>query len=110
MPVDYVSMNPKFQASAHPEATRTKVARPYDDMEIATPLTINTLFRSQSQIPLPIKPASYAYDYGQAPSRPNVSSLFGAIPHMGTPLEQTGKGGFKPLEPPNLWPNLKMSC
>jgi len=110
MVVDYFSMNPQFQQSGNPNATSNRSVRHYEQMPTAPKLAVNMLFRSQSQIPLPMKPASYNYNYGFPAGKPNVSSGFGAVPHMGTPLTKIGKEDFKPLEPVNLYPNLPLKC
>jgi hypothetical protein len=110
MVVDYFSMNPQFQQSGNPNATSNKSVRPYVDLPTAPRLAINTLFRSQSQIPLPMKPPAYTMNYGFPVGKPNVSSMFGAVPHMGTPLTKIGREDFPVLEPAHLYPNLPMKC
>jgi hypothetical protein len=110
MPVDYFSMNPQFQIASNPEATLPRSARPYVDIPKPPPLAINTLFRSQSQIPLPAKPPAYNYNYGFPAGKPNVSSLNGAVPLQGTPLTKIGREDFKPLAPVNIYPNIPLKC
>ena len=110
MPVDYFSLNPQFQFGSYRENTRNRVVRPYVDVGPAPPLTINTLFRAQTQIPLPMKPMAYNYNVGYSGPTAFAPSLGGAVPLQGTPLTKIGREDFKVLEPINLYPNLKMTC
>ena len=107
---DYFSMNPQFDESRNPEATRSRSVLNTDILPVAPGLAINTLFRSQSQIPLPMKPAAYNYNYGFPAPKANVPSLTGAVPLQGSSLTKIGREDFKVLKPVNLYPNLPMLC
>ena len=108
--VNYFNINPQFQQSGNPNATSNRSVRPYEQIPTAPKLAVNTLFRTRQQIPLPMKPPAYNYNYGFPAGRGNVSSMFGAIPHTGSSLAKIGRENFKPLEPVNTYPNLPMRC
>lgn len=110
-PPDYFSLNPPFQFGSYRENTRNRVVRPYVDVGPAPPLTLNTLFRTQTQIPLPMKPQSYNYNVGYTSGVTAFApSLGGAVPLQGTVLTKIGTENFKVLEPINLYTNLKLRC
>jgi hypothetical protein len=106
----YASMNPSFSDAAKETVLNRKVVSDTSRLPDAPGLAINTDFRAQTQIPLPLVPPAYNYNYGFPAGRPNVSSLTGAIPDYGTSRTKIGKGGYPILEPVNLYPNLKMRC
>jgi hypothetical protein len=106
----YASMNPRFNASAKETVLNTRSVNDYSRLPDAPGLAINTDFRSEMTRPLPLIPPAYNFNYGFPAGRPNVSSLTGAVPLDGTPLTKIGKGGYKPLEPINLYPTLKLKC
>jgi len=107
----YASMTPAVVTVEKETAVNTRVINNYSQrLPDAPPLAINTDFRPSTLRPLPLVPPAYNYNYGFAASRPNVSSLTGAIPEYGTSLTKIGPGGYPILEPVNLYPNLKMRC
>jgi hypothetical protein len=82
-------------------------------LPVAPPLAVNTLFRSQSQRVLPMKPDASGYNYG-GPQRPYiVPSSTGMVPKhpcMDGSLAQIGKNNYKVLEPVNLYTKLPINC
>jgi hypothetical protein len=103
-------MNPGFAVAAEPTVVGTRAVNDYSILPPAPKLNIQTDFRPQVSIPLPMVPQAYNYNYGFPSGKPNVASLTGAIPQYDTPLSKTGPGGYKVLEPVNLFPNMKMRC
>jgi hypothetical protein len=106
----YANMNPSFSEAAKESVLSTRMVNDYSRLPDAPGLSINTDFRPQTIIPLPMIPPAYNFNYGFPAGRPNVSSLAGAVPQDGTALTKIGKGGYKILEPVNLYPTLKMRC
>jgi len=107
---NYSSMNPGFTVSAKETVLNTRSVSDTSRLPDAPGLAINTDFRGVMSKPLPLIPPAYNYNYGFAGARPNVSSLTGAVPLDFTPLTKIGRGDYKPLEPINLYPTLKMKC
>jgi hypothetical protein len=103
-------MNPSFSDSANESVLSTRMVNDFSRLPNAPGLAINTDFRAETTRPLPLVPPAYNYNYGFSGAKPNVSSLTGAVPQDGTSLTKIGKGGYKILEPVNLYPNLKMRC
>jgi hypothetical protein len=106
----YASMNPSFSDAAKESVLSKRIVNDYSRLPDAPGLAIVTDFRPETTRPLPMIPPAYNYNYGFPAGRPNVSSLSGAVPQDGTPLTKIGKGGYKILEPVNLYPTLKMRC
>jgi len=106
----YASMNPSFSDAAKESVLSTRMVNDYSRLPDAPGLSINTDFRPQTMIPLPMIPPAYNYNYGFSNPKVTVSSLAGAVPQDGTALTKIGKGGYKILEPVNLYPTLKMRC
>ena len=107
---NYSSMNPGFAVAAEPTVVSTRAVNDYSILPPAPALNVITDFRPEVSRPLPMVPQAYNYNYGFPAGKPNVSSLTGAIPLYGTPLTKIGQGGYKVLEPINLFPSLKMRC
>lgn len=107
---NYSSMNPGFNVSAKETVLNTRSVSDTSRLPDAPGLAIKTDFRGEMTRPLPLIPPAYNFNYGFPAARPNVSSLTGAVPLDFTPLTKIGPGGYKPLEPINLYPTLKMKC
>lgn len=107
---NYASMNPSFAVAADPEATGNRAVNDYSRLPPAPALNVITDFRPEVSRPLPMVPQAYNYNYGFPSGKPNVSSLTGAVPLYDTPLSKIGQGGYKVLEPVNLFPSMKMRC
>jgi hypothetical protein len=106
----YASMAPGFAVAAEPAVVSTRAVNDYSRLPPAPKLNINTDFRSQVSIPLPMVPPAYNFNYGFPAGKSGVSSLTGAIPQYDTPLSKIGPGNYPILEPVNLFPNLRMRC
>lgn len=105
---NYASMNPSFKVSAKETVLNTRSVSDTSRLPDAPGLAVITDFRGVGTKPLPCVPPAYNYNYGFPAGKPNVSSLFGAIPQWGTPLTKIGKGDYPILEPINLYPNIPM--